>query len=252
MVGDNMDDSYIFLDSLNSNAYFHVTETSNLVSIFNSGLEPRIGPNSTGVGLTAKIFFVKGSDSVLKMWDVWLKWEMVNLFGQNQMAKKLYDFPQDKNWYNEFLSGNYKYDEEKKSLLFDFMFNYMFDRSYLMLDLKEGIDYSSNDIDENKVKQSKDKGSIKDKISRILYGDGKYSNCDSYKTDIWNMHTFVGRSIDKSKIKKLISTNGSSNVIDIVIEIYDRCDDKDKENFDLLNDYITYSKNKLNVSNHIK
>lgn len=27
---------------------------------------------------------------------------------------------------------------------------------------------------------------------------------------------------------------------------------KDKENFDLLNDYITYSKNKLNVSNYIK
>lgn len=46
------------------------------------------------------------------------------------------------------------------------------------------------------------------------------------------MHTFTGRSIDKSKIKRLFSINGSSKVI----ELYDKCDNK--ENFDLLNKYI--------------
>lgn len=70
---------------------------------------------------------------------------------------------------------------KKKTLLY----NYMLDKTYLVLDLKEKIDYSSNDIDENKVKQSQKKNSINDKFSRILYGN--YSNCDSYKTDLWNI-----------------------------------------------------------------
>ena len=56
--------------------FFHFTSVKNMESIEQNGLNPLIGGYSQGVEDTHKIYFAKGVDGVLKLWNTWLKYEM--------------------------------------------------------------------------------------------------------------------------------------------------------------------------------
>ena len=73
------------------------------------GFPADIGPDSKNAEKTPKVFFSKGIKGVLDIIDVWIIWRMNN------------DHQNSKNWTNEFLSGVYLKDEEKKEITFENM-----------------------------------------------------------------------------------------------------------------------------------
>ena len=223
------------------NTYFHFTSIKNIEDIEKSGLVPKIGGESKGVETTPKIYFSKGTDGVLKLWNTWLKYEMNAMFNEYGLIKKGYGGETLKKlteeWHEEFLSKKYLNDEIKKKALFELMYKKMKTMVYLSLDLNEE-DFSYDDIDEWKEKMSKQKGSYNYLCSKEMYGD--YSNIDDLRVDDWNMQT--RSNIETKRISKIASSNGKQDVISILTEMYDS---RNTEiNYDILGDFVKYIKEK--------
>lgn len=205
------------------NSFFHYTNEHNLVSIEEKGLIPSIGNNATGIELTEKIFFAVGAKGVFAILDSWIRW---------LIAKRLTDLPGEKMdipfyrfctfimrlpiirpiiamivngvvWL-EFHIPLFK----RKS--FKIMKKILDTSVFLVLDLKEGEDFSYQDIDEVKS-QKFDK-----KLLKQVYA--KTRKMDSKKMDFWNMHTLTGKEISTDKIT-LLKTKNSYNAFDIVLEL---------------------------------
>ena len=67
---------------------------------------------------TEKVFFSKGIDGILKLWDVWLKWEMKHAFNGDNKYPGLFENVQErekkKNYWHQNLPTNGDYKEIKK------------------------------------------------------------------------------------------------------------------------------------------
>ena len=100
------------------------------------------------------------------------------------------------------------------------IYDYLENRRYFVLDLEEGKEYSSNDIDENK-KQLHTRPEIDSLYANIMYGE--FSDMSIDKMDDWNMHTKAGVSnIPPKKIRQVISKDGKEDMLSIVLELYDK------------------------------
>lgn len=224
------------------NTFFHFTHNSNIDNLIKTnGFLPKIGEHAKGIEKTPKIFFSKGYEGVLKLADVWFKWEMNRLFSAKyNLVYKYYGIQTDTaNWHEEFISDNYKLDNEKKKILFEHMILGMKKHIYFSFDLKENVDFKYSDLDESK--SSLKKGSVDELYSRKFYGN--YSNNDSDIMDDWNMHTLSKKKIDLENTKLIVASNGNNDCISILMEIYAKYEQKkEKQNiqFDLLTDFITY------------
>lgn len=230
-------------------SFFHFTNALNIELISKYGLLPTIGESSKGLESTEKIFFAEGTDGVLKICDVWIKLimnKMNNYFGllNRYEGSELHKMSHE--WDKEFISREYLKDGAKKIKAFERMFDDMIERRYLILHLKEGTDFSYNDIDEakdyslqNKAKDSKNRNY---QYIKELYGN--YSNVDVATVERWNMHTFTGLNILPNQISELTTADGRKNAMSILLEIYDKHKSINVR-FDMLDEFIEYSKERI-------
>ena len=230
---------------IKENQLYHFTKKDNLEYISVEGLKPQLGENSLYIEKTPKIFFSKGYLGILKTTEVWLRWLMNRIYGprniiniyKNSPSKELLSL-----WKDEFLSRKYLNDTEKKEVLFNYFYNYAKERIYLVLDLNE--EYNENDIDEVKRNLINDKGNIDYYFAKEMYS--QFSNIDSETVEEWNMCTKPGISISPDKISLLTTTSGKTDMLSIIIEVYDKYNPFKSKDY-LLNDFIEYAKEKLNT-----
>lgn len=255
------------------NSLFHFHPKKFYDEVVEKGLVSRIGDNSKGIEETKKIFFSKGIDGVLKCWDIWIKWEMKHAFnGDDKYDLFLND--EEKNrmkeyWHTNFpLNANY---DEIKSFFQTFPHEYkekFYDKiipkkienqNYFILDIKDGEESYSNDIDENKKKLKNEFDKIdsnnypeiltmldKTNGTRALYGS--FSRNDVIMDD-WNMHTKPNVSIDKEKITRVSTADGRTDILSILTELYEvrkKMPNHEQlyNQFDVLNDFMSYVQNK--------
>ncbi len=201
--------------------FFHYTNSNNIQSIDEKGLLPKIGNSATGIELTEKIFFAIGPKGVFSIFDSWIRW---------LIAKRLTDLPGEKAdipFYRfcTFVMNlpiihhliaiivNFVVWLEFKckpfrTKSFKIMKDILDNSCFLILDLKEEIDFSYQDIDEVKAQK------FNKKLLKTVYA--KQNKMNSKKMDYWNMHTFSNISIAPTKIT-LVKLNNSYNCMDILL-----------------------------------
>lgn len=183
------------------NAYLHYTNRENLPTIEKFGLLPMIGENSKGLEKTKKIFFTVGEKGALVIMDVWLKWLALTPSNRSLYRLGAYLMPTGivpNIVYNAFYSF-YAKSEKRRKLAEKEMRKILKESVWLVLDLKEGEDFSFDDIDEVKSKK------IPRKFLKIFY---QYdSDVMDKKMEYWNMHTFSDSKISPEKIKLLRYNN---------------------------------------------
>lgn len=215
------------LKDINSN-FFHFTRKSNLKSIYDKGLLPKISFHAIGLEDTKKVFFVQGLDNLLILFDCWIhvcsKYPLIP--GMFILGTKIMRYK----WLpKSIINAYFKYTENNKlhTLVSYKYFDYFLKNySLLNLNIKEGVDFSFNDIDQIKAKKYYKEYLIKGGYSL------KYSNLETIKMDKWNLHTFTDHGVTKSKIK-LCYINKSCKMIDILyfalkntkIDLNDVCPD---------------------------
>ena len=80
---------------------------------------------------------------------------------------------------------------------------------------------------------------------------GSYSNFESSKVDKWNMNTFLGKqmTIEPNRIRQLTLPNDKNDVLSIITYLYDKykeiTPEEEQVNFDVLDSYIEYAKEKI-------
>lgn len=237
----------VIIDNLDKNSLYHFTLERNLEEIEQCGLVPMIGENAKNIENTKKVFFSKGELGIIKATEVWLRWLMNRIFGVNDRLDLFKDLSETENkerissWTKEFLSKEYLNDENKKEKLFAYFYEYLKDRTYLNLDIKEGVEYDSTQQDENKVNLSNNKNHIYTLFAKVMYGE--FSDFSSTAMDDWNMHTYSGVGIDKNKIKQVITKDGKKDMLSIVLYLYDK-NKNISHNKILLDDFVEYAKKK--------
>ena len=135
------------------NTFFHYTAKENLNNIIKNGLEPRIGKNSLYVEKSKKVFFAKGEKGVLTLMDVWLKW----LNSKCGMSNQIYfigtfymRMPLCIKLIPNYIVQKSLKNKKKHIKVFNELKLILDNSVFLILDLKENIDFSYNDIDEVK------------------------------------------------------------------------------------------------------
>lgn len=237
------------LNDLNmDDTYFHFTDKAYLESIKENGLVSDVGKHSKGIDEKPSIFFSSGMVATIQGTDVWIKWAMNRMYGEknqfhvydgldeSEVKSKQYE------WFEEFLNKEYLNDDERKEKAFGIIFDSLKGKVFLTVDLKPGIDFSPNDIDYTKQRalNSKQNGNrIAYLMAKEMYGD--YSNFDSTKMDKWNMHTFWETQVEPERIRQVTDSKGRTDMLNILIEMYDRCASKDCQ-FDILDDFISYAR----------
>ena len=121
----------------------------------------------------------------------------------------------------------------------DYLYNYLKERVYLVLNLEEGKEFSSTDIDENKLELQRRQDKISIQFAKIIYGP--FSDFDSITMDDWNMHTKVGEGVSREKIKQVKTPDGKTDMLSIIIYEYDKHKDIHHSHL-LLDDFIVYAK----------
>lgn len=216
-----------------NNNFFHYTNKNNLEGIFQEGLQPRIGDNSLYVEKSKKVFFAAGQIGILTIIDVWLKW----LTAKKGTAKWFHQFGCfymripfcikfiPNLWVKRKLKSNKirnKSYEEMKCILDESVF--------LILDLKENVDFSYNDIDEVK-------DTYYESFLKLLYPSE--SDLSNKKIEYWNMHTYSNKVIDSSKIS-LLKDNDEYSASKILKQLIDDNIQYVKQNLDFLYEYYNY------------
>lgn len=228
------------------------------------GIKPHIGDNSKGIDDEPSIFFSKGVEGLLEVWDVWLKWRLDKYSNPKHQVSPYEDANEKREKYN---SNNLTQDEKenyygwldkynnkelfKDSLLmhelYDAIYSELSSSYYYQLDLKEVEEYNSNQIDKKKESALRN-GYIPSEMA-IQYGN--YSDMSSPIVDKWNMQTIPGKDIviDQSRIH-LVTIDGNKDMLNILSSMYDLYKDnvKDEEQvkFDVLDEFIQYIRKETN------
>lgn len=243
--------------------FFHYSWKKYLESYDKNGMKPVIGENSDGIDPEASIFFSKGVEGVLELWDVWLKWRLnrqnnpqFNGATQEEIKAtnerfRIGQISEDerKNWYYWIeIFKNKKYFENPSMLerLYEYQFTEMINSDYFILDLKEHEDFIYDQVDIKKklaIEKSKKTGGKIDSLTSTQYG--YYSDFSSPIVDKWNMQTIPGKNItiEPSRIKRL-TIDGKTDVFSIMKYMYDRYQievpSEKQVKFDVLDSYVKY------------
>jgi hypothetical protein len=185
-----------------NNMFLHYTSKANLKDIFEKGLEPRIGMNARLVETSKKVFFSVGDKGALVIMDVWLKWLIFKptnnyLYWFGAFLLRIPCFPKI---FHKMLINYYKKSKKKHLWAYKKLNEILNDSVYLILDLKENLDFSFNDIDEAKQLYRSSAKYIKD-----IYAHD--SDFHDPKIEYWNMHTYSNKIIEKEKISLLKAEN---------------------------------------------
>ena len=228
--------------------FYHFTKTENLDSIFERGLDAKIGDNAKGVEFSKKVFFVEGRENVLKLIDVWIRWFIVryqrvayvkDAVGEinpkdSPFAETIYRKLEKealKRHRADVESGAVE-TEEAKMAAFKKMYKDWKKTSYLALDLKEGVDFSYDDVDDAKDWNVKNR----DNLKYLEYMYGKIYKVDGLEK--WNLHTFAGVGVSPKKIE-LVSVGDKTDGISIVQRMYEQEKKSNPEfNMPLLDEFM--------------
>lgn len=222
----------IDLDSV----FLHYTNVCNLENILNTGLEPRIGINSKGIEKSEKVFFSVGDKGALVIMDVWLRWLIIKPKSNfiYWIGAYLLNIPLCPKFLHNIIIFVNKKNKNKYSWAYKKLKNILDNSVYLVLDLKENVDFSFNDIDEVKTKK------FSKKYLENIY---QYeSNLHDNKMEYWNMHTYSNKVIETSKIS-LLKSGDSFSANDIIKTLANKNKDFIKDNCKLLNDYLLFLDN---------
>ena len=143
----------ITIDDLPENSFFHFTHINNIEDIKENGLKSTVGENSAGIENTPKVFFSVGEIGILEIMEVWLRILINKIYGSKDILNlynyERYEEKQERliTWADEFISQKYLDDSIRKGLLFEYFYNYLKERIYLVLDIEEGKDYLIDDLD---------------------------------------------------------------------------------------------------------
>ena len=201
------------LNDINT-SYFHFTKKSNLESVDERGLIPQKGKHANYLEDTKKVFFVKGLDNLLILFDCWINvYKKIPIlpdskltYGLASKAMKSKYFPM---CFVDFYFILVKNSKRHKKYAYK-IFDKLLDECVLLhLDIKEGVEFSFIDIDE-----IKSRGYRKRHLIELGYSE-KYSDMNSNKMDNWNLHTLNNKGIEPSKIK-LCFINNSYSIKDIL------------------------------------
>ena len=143
--------------------------------------------------------------------------------------------------------GHEEVDSDILKEVYEKMYADLKDRIYYSVELKEGIDYEKDGIDDKKVdlKTRLENNDIPEYIVEDVkwqYGDGEYGNFDDIKQEKWNRNTIRGKVIEPQKLTQIISENGSLNSLDIMLEKYENYDKTKLENLKELEELVEYCK----------
>lgn len=234
------------------NTYFHFTDESSLESIYQIGLRSDIGKHSKGIDKKPSIFFSLGMVPTLQGVDSWIKWTMNKMYGETNLFG-IYDGldeseikSKQQEWSEEFLNGEYLTDNNRKEQTFEVLYNALKEKIFLTIDdLKPGIDFSPNDIDYNKKSQL-DKKKNGDIIPYLYMKEmyGQYSDVDSTVMEKWNIHTYFGAKIEPERIMQITDSKGRTDMLHILMEMYDRYKPDKDFKVDILDDFVSYAKQK--------
>lgn len=194
-----------------TSAYFHFTRKSNMESICENGLLPKISHHAQSLEDTKKVFFVEGLDQLLILFDCWINVceKYPHIPGAFHLGTKI----KGKSRLSKlFIHVYFKWTQINK--LHTFVAYKYFDRflkRYILLNIniQEGVDFSFDDID-----QIKAKGYDKDYLIKGGYSL-KYSNLETTKMDKWNLHTFTNHGVNPDKIS-ICCVDGSCKMLDIL------------------------------------
>ncbi|MDE6141327.1 MAG: hypothetical protein K2G03_01860, partial [Bacilli bacterium] len=95
------------------NNYFHFTRITNLESIEEKGIIPKIGFHALALEDTRKVFFVEGLDNLLILFDCWInvcsKFPLIP--GMFNLGAKVMQYDWFPSW---IINGYFKYTEKSK------------------------------------------------------------------------------------------------------------------------------------------
>lgn len=197
-----------------NNSFLHYTHKSNIESIMEKGLLPKIGKNSRNIELNKKVFFTVGFDNTLILIDAWLKWlilkpknNFVYKCGCFYMKHRIFPrFVVDLIFKKSISNGRkIKYAYKKLDGILE-------NSVFLKLDLVENVDFSYKDTDEVK------KQNFSRKQLSYIY---TYENTIDERLELWNMHTLKDKVIESSKINliKFDDTYCAKDVILYMVKV---------------------------------
>ena len=199
--------NHIKLSTLNNDTLFHFTNKNNLSYIMKDGLtscnHERENETKNDKDMPV-IYFSKGIDGLLKIMDVFIRWEY------DQLAKKL-GMP----------TGDVYVDKTIMDQVFEKLYEKEKNRIYFSLNLIEGndpltSDYSAREKDFKKI-IARQRGYINS--PNMIWEWGIYSNLDSEIVEDWNMYAHLeNKAIQPNKINLISTENGEFDALSILFE----------------------------------
>ena len=265
---ENLDISSLSYEEIDK-YFFHYSWKRYLESYDKNGMKPIIGENSLGLDRRASIFFSKGIEGVLELWDVWLKWRLDRQNNPrykgntnkeivlNDLRFRRGEFTLEEKqkvleWGKCFLTKSFLNDKEMLKRLYEFQYNEMINSDYLIMDLREKEEFFYDQIDMKKqgeITSARANGREVSKAAKFMYG--YYSDFTNPVVDKWNMQTIPGKDmiIEPSRLKR-ITMNGKNDVFSVVSFLYDEYKKEvplDKQvKFDILDNYMKYIRERKN------
>ena len=193
--------------------YFHFTNEKNLKNIEMYGLIPVKGKHAKYIEETEKVFFVRGLDNLLILFDCWIHvYKKIPILPDSKITYGLGSKAMSSKYFPMFFVDLYfwfiKNSRRHKRYAYQTFTTLLNECVLLKLNLQEDIDFSLQDIDEIKAR-----GYRKRHLIELGYSE-KYSDMSSYKMDDWNLHTRSGRGVSVEQIQ-LCCFENSSSILDI-------------------------------------
>ena len=216
--------------------FLHFTRKGNQQDIEKRGLDPN-AKKENAVANDKEIpvvYFSEGLDGMFETLNTWVRFEYYMKVQEKRRTGI------------DVKLGNEEITPEILEEVHEKMYNDLKDRMYYSVELKEGIDYEKDGIDDKKIDlKTRNIPEFIIKDVKWQYGDGEYSNFDDIKQERWNRNTIKGKVIEPEKLTKVISEKGDIDALTVVIEQYERYDNNSKEKLKELSDLVNYCKEKI-------
>ena len=221
--------------------YFHFTRAANLESIEINGLIPQKGKHAEYTEETKKVFFVKGLDNLLILFDCWLNvYKKMPIVPNIRITYGLGSKLMRSKYFPMFFVDIYfmlvRNSKRHRNYAYKVFSKQISECILLNLDIREDEDFSYSDIDE-----IKSRGYRKRHLIELGYSE-KYSDMNSNKMDEWNLHTKSDKVIEPDKIK-LCRIEDSYKIEDIIDYAIKHTNLDLKEICPVLYDYMNNYKN---------
>ena len=201
-------------------SFFHFAPKKVYDSISKYGLIPDVGKHSLGLEKNPKVFFSEGGINLLRVADTWIRWLSWHVAREIRFGVNYEYWTQEGEMeFRKDFANKKVYTDDVMNEVFNRFLNMTSNYEYYILDLKERIDFSYDDVDEFKT------GFIKDNVLKFtpsfreMYGP--YSNYSNVNMDKWNMHTYPNIGVSKNKIYHVTSSKYGKdfNMLDMIREV---------------------------------